>query len=186
MTTPPEKNPEVEETIVCDVCNDKSTKGDESECFKCQGNYYVSIPPAELHANGIRNRFLTDLAYIFTDQNEEASLPNHRAWTKLMAFERQLLQQNATTLDLHKELAYFDFLKDTPMSNHPDCETSVYGYLLEVVERMIARLKEDRDARVREVVQKILSCYSPDDTVNDYQDKIREFLTPPLSDKESV
>lgn len=57
----------------------------------------------------------------------------------------------------------------------------------EELDNLLTPLIQDRDARVREVVQKILSCYSPDDTVNDYQDKIREFLTPPLSDdKKSV
>lgn len=63
------------------------------------------------------------------------------------------VESNVESLDLHKELAYFDFLKDTPMSNNPECDQSLYGFLLERVERLLLTQSKAQEARCVAVVK---------------------------------
>lgn len=59
------------------------------------------------------------------------------------------------TANLHKELAYFDFLKDTGMNNNPECDASLYDYLLGVVEGLLSSRDTYWKERVRKEVEAI-------------------------------
>jgi hypothetical protein len=56
-------------------------------------------------------------------------------------------------IPLHKKLAYFDFLKDSPVYNDPDCDCSLYGHLVDVVDKIVIEALDQRTARIVERIE---------------------------------